>query len=79
MQFAIMVWTSQSVARANTIFGVIEHESAAQLPQLPNGHWANFRVPIDERRFKFAQDAKKAIEGHGYYLFGASATEAFEG
>jgi hypothetical protein len=46
---------------------------------MPNGHWAGFRVPIDERRFKFAQEARKAIEDHGYYLFGASATESFEG
>jgi hypothetical protein len=78
MQFAIMTWTSKG-ARANTIFGVIDHESPVQLPQLPNGHWASFRVPIDGRRFKFAQEARKAIEDHGYYLFGASATEAFEG
>jgi hypothetical protein len=78
MQFAIMLWTSNS-ARAGTIFAVIDHKSPTQLPQLPNGHWANFRVPIEERRFKFAQEAKKAIEDHGYYLFGASATEAFEG
>jgi hypothetical protein len=78
MQLAIMTWTGRS-ARSGTIFGVVDHQNPAQLPQLPNGHWAGFRVPIDERRFKFAQEARKAIENHGYYLFGASATESFEG
>ena len=80
MQFAVMVWvTSTDSARLGSIFGVLDKSNPGALPALsPQGYWAEFRY-VEESRFKFAADAKKAIAQHGYYLLGASVTipEAF--
>ena len=80
MQFAILTWVSSNdSAKAGSIFGILNKANPGALPTLsPNGYWADFRS-IDENRFKFAADAKKAIAQHGYYLMGASVTtiEAF--
>jgi len=80
MQFAIMVWvSSDDSARIGSIFGILDKANPGALPTLsPKCYWADFRS-IDESKFKFAGDAKKAIAQHGYYLMGASVTiaEAF--
>jgi hypothetical protein len=80
MQFAIMVWvSSDDSAKMGSIFGILDKANFGALPTLsPKGYWADFRS-IDESKFKFAADAKKAIAQHGYYLMGASVTvsEAF--
>jgi len=80
MQFAVLAWVSSNdSAKAGSIFGILDKANPGALPALsPNGYWADFRS-IDENRFKFATDAKKAIAQHGYYLMGASVTiiEAF--
>lgn len=80
MQFAVMVWVgSNDSAKTGSIFGIIDEANPGALPTLsPQGYWADFRS-IDESKFKFAADAKKAIAQHGYYLMGASVTlaEAF--
>ena len=81
MRFAVLMWVSENV-RVGSIFGVIDVIDLSNPGKLPllssKGHWADFRL-IDENRFKFAADAKKAIAQHGYYLMGASVTitEAF--
>jgi hypothetical protein len=80
MQFAVMVWVSSNdSAKAGSIFGILDKANPGALPTLsPNGYWADFQS-IDDSRFKFTTDAKKAIAQHGYYLMGASVTtiEAF--
>jgi hypothetical protein len=80
MQFAIMEWvSSDDSARTGSIFGILGRANPGALPTFsPRGYWADFRS-IDESKFKFAADAKKAIAQHGYYLMGASVTitEAF--
>jgi len=80
MQFEVMVWVSSNdSAKMGSIFGVLDKSNRGALPTLsPQGYWAEFRY-VDESRFKFAADAKKAIAQHGYYLLGASVTipEAF--
>jgi hypothetical protein len=80
MQFAVMVWVSSNdTAKVGSIFGVLDKSDPSALPALsPQGYWAEFRY-VDESRFKFAAEAKKAIAQHGYYLLGASVTipEAF--
>lgn len=80
MQFAVMVWVgSNDSAKMGSIFGIIDKTNPGALPTLsPQGYWSDFRS-IDESRFKFAAEAKKAIVQHGYYLMGASVTlaEAF--
>jgi hypothetical protein len=80
MQFSVMVWvSSDDSAKMGSIFGVVDKPNADSLPRLGSqGYWAEFRS-IDEKRFKFAAEAKKAIAQHGYYLMGASVTisEAF--
>jgi hypothetical protein len=81
MQFAVMVWVgSNDSAKQGSIFGILDKANPVALPMLsPMGYWADFRS-IDESKFKFAADAKKAIAQHGYYLMGASVTiaEVFE-
>ncbi len=80
MRFAIMTWAGDDVM-AESIFGVLDEQSPdGPLPPLsPNGFWADF-CAVDERQFKFADDAKVSIHQHGYYLMGAglAMTEAFE-
>jgi hypothetical protein len=80
MQFAVMVWVpSNDSAKLGSIFGVLDKSNPGELPTLsPQGYWADFRA-VDESRFKFAAEAKKAIAQHGYYLLGASVIipEAF--
>ena len=80
MQFAVMVWViSNDSAKLGSIFGVLDKSNPGELPTIsPQGYWAEFQV-VEESRFKFAADAKKAIAQHGYYLLGASVTvpEAF--
>jgi hypothetical protein len=78
MQFAIMAWTSDD-SMVSSVFGVIDRKNPGKLPMISSkGHWAEFRT-IDEGRFKFAEEAKKAIAAYGYYLIGVSVTvtEAF--
>jgi hypothetical protein len=78
MRFAVMTWVRDNV-KSGSIFGILDKDNPGKLPSVsPLGHWADFRV-IDENRFKFANDAKKAIAAEGYYLMGASVsvTEAF--
>jgi hypothetical protein len=78
MQFAIMAWTSDD-SKVSSIFGIIDRKNPSKLPVFSSkGHWADFRT-VDEGRFKFAEEAKKAIAAHGCYLIGASVTvtEAF--
>ena len=79
MRFAIMTWvpTSDS-AKIGTIFGILDNDAPGDLPQLPGGYWKDYHI-ADERTFKFAEEAKKAIAQHGYYLLGAGVTpsEAF--
>ena len=79
MQFAVMVWVSgNDTAKMGSIFGVLDKSNSGALPTLPQGYWAEFRY-VEESKFKFAAEAKKAIAQHGYYLLGASVTipEAF--
>ena len=81
MQFTILEWVgSNDSAKAGSIFGIVDKASptATPPPLSASGYWTEFRS-IDESRFKFAADAKKAIALHGYYLMGASVTttEAF--
>ena len=80
MQFEILMWLgSNDSVQAGTIFGVLDQANPVPLPMLlPGGSWAKYRS-LDESRFKFARDAKRAIAQHGYYLLGASVavTEAF--
>ena len=80
MQFAVRVWVSSNdSAKAGSIFGILDRANPGALPTLsPNGYWADFQS-IDDSKFKFTTDAKKAIAQHGYYLMGASVTtiEAF--
>ena len=80
MQFAVMVWVgSNDSAKMGSIFGIIDKANPGALPALsPQGYWADFRS-IDESKFQFAAEAKKAIAQHGYYLMGASVSlgEAF--
>jgi len=80
MRLAIMTWAGDDVM-AESIFGVVdERNPETNLPPLsPNGFWADFCV-VDERRFKFAEEAKISIDQHGYYLMGAglATTDAFE-
>ncbi len=75
MQFAVLEWVgSNDSAKAGTIFGIVDKANPGALPSLsPNGYWADF-WSIDEKRFKFAADAKKATVQHGYYLLGASVS-----
>ncbi len=75
MQFAVLAWVSSNdSAKAGSIFGILDKVNPGALPALsPNGYWTDFRS-IDENKFKFATDAKKAIAQHGYYLMGASVT-----
>ena len=73
MQFAVMKWVGIT-AKSGTIFAVLDKNNPAQLPMLtPEGHWEDFRV-IDEARFKFTEEAKKAIADSGYFLIGANVT-----
>ena len=79
MQFVVMKWVSQE-AMPNSIYGVFDNDNSRQLPSpSPTGHWQAFRV-IDEKRFKFAREAREAIADFGYYLMGVSVTitEAFD-
>ncbi len=75
MQFAVMVWVRiNGSAKTGSIFGILDKANPGALPTLsPNGYWVDFQS-IDDSRFKFATDAKKAIAQHGYYLMGASVT-----
>jgi hypothetical protein len=77
MQFLVLEWVgSNDSAKTGSIFGIVDKANPGALPDLsPNGYWAEFRS-IDESKFKFAADAKKAIAQHGYYLMGASVTVA---
>lgn len=80
MQFAISVWVSaEDSAKAGSIFAVVDAANPGSPPALSQrGYWDEF-CELDERRFKFAADAKKVIAQHGYFLMGASVTisEAF--
>jgi hypothetical protein len=80
MRFAVMMWAGDDV-KAESIFGVIDEQNPdATLPPVSsNGFWADFLV-IDERQFRFADDAKASIDKQGYYLMGAGVamTEVFE-
>lgn len=75
MQFAVFEWVgAKDSAKRGSIFGIVDKADPQGLPTLsPNGYWADFRL-IDEGRFKFSSDAKRAISQHGYYLMGASVT-----
>ena len=75
MQFAVLTWVSSNdSAKAGSIFGILDKANPGALPTLsPNGYWADFRS-IEESKFKFSADAKKAIAQDGYYLMGASVT-----
>jgi hypothetical protein len=79
MRFAIMTWVpSGDSAKIGTIFGVLDHDAPGELPRLPGGEWEHYHV-AEERTFKFAEEAKKAIAQHGYFLLGAGVApeEAF--
>jgi hypothetical protein len=72
MRFKVMTWESENV-RPNSIFGVLEDGTDALLP-IPTrcGIWVDYHAG-DEAQFEFADEAKKAIEVAGFYLFGAGA------
>ena len=79
MRFAIMTWVPTSDnARIGTIFGILDNDAPGDLPLLPNGRWEHYHI-ADEGTVKFAEEARKAIAHHGYYLLGAGVTpdEAF--
>lgn len=78
MQFAVLMWVSDNT-KVGSVFGVVDDDKRGPLPNpSAGGHWAGFRT-IDDTRFKFAEDAKRAIARHGYYLMGAgiSIDDAF--
>ena len=77
MRFAIMTWVpSSDNAKIGT--GILDNEAPGDLPLLPGGHWEHYHL-ADERTLKIAEEARKAIAQHGYYLLGAGETpsEAF--
>ena len=79
MRFAIMTWVPNSDnAKIGTIFGILDNDAPGDLPLLPGGHWEHYHL-ADERTLKIAEEARKAIAQHGYYLLGAGVTpsEAF--
>ena len=79
MRFTIKTWVSNNDnAKTGTIFSVQDYDKLGDLPVLPGGHWEAYQI-ANERTFKFAVDAKKAIILHGYYLLGAgeAPSEAF--
>jgi hypothetical protein len=53
--------------------GILDTDAPGVLPLLPDGHWEHYHI-ADERTFKFAEEAKKAIAQHDYYLLGAGET-----
>jgi hypothetical protein len=74
MRFATMMWVpTRDNAKVGTIFGILDTDAPGVLPLLPDGHWEHYHI-ADERTFKFAEEAKKAIAQHGYYLLGAGET-----
>ncbi len=74
MRFAIMTWVpSSDNAKIGTIFAIVNNDAPADLPLFPGGHWERYHI-ADERTLKFAEEARKAIAQHGYYLLGAGET-----
>ena len=74
MRFAIMTWVPTiDNAKIGTIFGILDNDAPGNLPLLPNGYWEHYHI-ADERTLKFAEEARKAIALHGYYLLGAGVT-----
>jgi hypothetical protein len=70
MEFSIMAW-SNGDALKSSIFGVIDKAATSgKLPSISDGgFWEGYRT-IREDRLKFADEAKRSIEAHGYYLIG---------
>lgn len=75
MRFEIFSWVSNvDSPGSGSILGIVDKDNPCPLPAISaQGYWSEFRS-IDERQFKFAEDAKKAIALHGFYLMGQSET-----
>ena len=78
MQLAVMKWVGITV-QPGSVFGVLDKANPGMLPTIAaRGHWAEYQT-IEEDRFTFAEEAKRAIARDGYFIVGVglSVVETF--
>jgi hypothetical protein len=76
MRFSIKTWVSTAdIADTGTLFGILNAEVPGVLPVISGGHWEDYSI-INDGTFRLAEEAKNAINRHGYYLLGAVQSPA---